>query len=393
MEGADSERCIARVRIGGSVEEVPFAKLSADDLFASAKKHFAGSRAWVGGYIALLAGQAPNRVRRLVYLSNRESPEVRDVLQDLADFEDLLRWGEAAASLRSLSEGYEAASASRDRARSSLEDLRALLARHGASPIVAARRKALRACAAKLLGCLFDPGDRGCLGLRGRIERRDENKIRVTYEFDEPEEQDDFVSDDGYLKEWRRELMESFDFLKPSPESLSSTAIVYGALRTNGQTCFRFALPLEAPFEVKGTLSFGGVKFGGDRPFGGFVLGACDDGRGGNIRCLQTGDILAYDGGEFRQARGQRSADFLAGQPYEFHFVHSGSTAGYAMGNSKTVLAGVENLRSGGLFFWVHSNVSVQIGRLEIEASLTERVVAEMRRRWVGTQLRKIFGP
>ncbi len=81
----------------------------------------------------------------------------------------------------------------------------------------------------------------------------------------------------------------------------------------------------------------------------------------------------------------------LAGQPYDFHSIHSGSNVGYAIGNSRTVLAGVDNLTSGSLFFWVHSNVAIRIERLEIEAALTERVVAALRERWIQMQLCEIF--
>ncbi|HIF39524.1 MAG TPA: hypothetical protein EYQ74_00320 [Planctomycetes bacterium] len=207
-------------------------------------------------------------------------------------------------------------------------------------------------------------------------------QVRLTYDFNEPEEVGDFVPAGDYLLDRSQELFKL--------ESQTSTlAVAGGEWRGRGHAVFRHALVLQPPLRVRYELVYGRPRPGKGLESTVFV-GICDDGEGNYVGAWDLFDLEAIDIPSRRietdYEEGERT--LKSAKPYAIELRHDGNHAElWVDGEAKKKVA-ADARTSGALIFLVHSEVTVSIRRLEIEGTLDPEAMESARELWVAGQVR-----
>lgn len=378
------------IYLGRDRREIPLAKLDTSNLHEEAKKlkKFKSVRyRWTDAYLRLLNGESQHEVKRYLKAREYDPAKVKELRADLASYEELRALGETAFLVDSLSQNKPPQEEGRRGASAAFDRLQSLLGCHGETELVRKRKSELKSYAEALLAVRFDPTSKECLGINGEMQRLDDGRFRFTYSFKSLAQAKDFMPEAGYLNEWRRFLVNNSE-LPEIPLTGKSAFVLRGnAFEGVGATCYRHAIPFAAPFRVRYTLSFGRGREG-ERFL--FVLGLCDDGSGHNVRCTQWGELMAFDGQIPEQAMGT-GLKLFPGQSFHYEVKHDGNTIEYLAGKSKARLTSPGSLKQGSIFLWIHSNISVRIVELEIEARLDETALGDVKQRWINTRLDQLF--
>ena len=358
----------------GEIETLPLSELEPYEIARQmGRKQVESEDGWLRLWAYVLAGDA--RWERLLKDRTPAESLLRADAQEW--YPGLLRLGEAASLLEHLA-GLKADAApelvlARVRELQTFEDLE----------LVAERKGALRALAAGALGRSFDPQAIDEF-LAGRFERLGDGRARLTYEFDDARELEDFVAVPGYLSEWRAGMSKL-----GSEGGKSEFEIGDGSLLALGQVGLASKLRLGAPFVARYVVRIDETS--AQPPAQHFALIALDDGRGSHVACAGFGGLHAVDlSSELNVHDYGGQEAFYPGRPYEFELrIAEGRAHSFRDGQAFKTLE-VGSLREGRVIVFVHSNARIRFDKLEIEGQLGERAVNELRADWVESQLAEL---
>lgn len=242
-------------------------------------------------------------------------------------------------------------------------------------------RPALGQLAGSCFAFLFDrAGAEGLVTVP--IRPLEDGRIRLTYDFNEPSEIEDFVPAGNYLLDRSQRLF--------ALEGQASTlAVAGGEWRGRGHAVFRHPLVLRPPLRVRYEL-----VYGRPRPRKGLestvFVGICDDGAGSYVGAWDLFDLEAID-----LSSGRIELDYEEGErllksatPYSIELRHDGNHAELWVDGAPKKKVAADARTSGALILLVHSEVTVAIRRLEIEGTLDPEAMAAARELWVTGQVR-----
>jgi hypothetical protein len=208
--------------------------------------------------------------------------------------------------------------------------------------------------------------------LHARAEELEESRVRLTYEFTDPSELEDF---------------ETLDYPKgyePDPMSAGRWRVEEGRLQGSGRACLRTLFDFEAPLSVRYTLALDEPS---DRCW--LNLGICDDGQGQFAWAMNFHHLEVWAPGARKLAAG-RNKVYYENQFYEQELRHDGKHVTLASnGTEQQKLACAA--RSGAVFLFMSVYSNVRLERLVIEGRFGARPLTRVRERWVERRVREIF--
>jgi len=364
VEGVEDGKLVLAPNASGRLE-VPLAEVPVSELVS-------GDATWLRGYALLLEGDA--RWSRFV---RGEFTEREALERDAADVPELLRAGEACATLERLSMA-PLPSGSFDAERA-LGHVRRLLADAGDLDLVRERRDALARYAEHCLRLAF--AVRGARDLvHGELEELEGGRVRIRYDFDSPEQGLDFVELTDLWKSQRE-----VSWKVPLTEEEAAFQVLDGELVGLGPVCSRHALPFRAPLVVRYGLVYHEPTAEGQ--FGIFQMGICVEGenavcamnRGGLFVRDDPSGIYEYHAGE----AGIHEADAT----YPMELRHDGAKVGFWNGRELVREQAIGQRGSGWLVVWAHTAYEIGLESLEIEGEVDTVAGSELRDAWVAGQL------
>ncbi len=263
-----------------------------------------------------------------------------------------------------------------------LGQLEALLRAHGAQAEVAALRPAIRAYARLALRQVYDEQGPGLL-LRGKLELFAADRMRLTYDFSDPAQMEDFVRDDDFLRATRARLGELVG-------QRDDVAIRSGGLVAHGRIALRHRLAFRAALKVRYEFSYEHLPELGEAPTWQFLLGICADRQGNYAAALNVDDLEAVVRGRPLTAYAPQRTPLFMGQGQRMELEHDGA------GRLRLTLGGAtqqellaEGLGDGELFLLVHSDYLMRLEHLVVEGSLEPGRLAAVRETWLDQTLQE----
>lgn len=224
--------------------------------------------------------------------------------------------------------------------------------------------------------------------LEGKVDRLGNERLRITYDFSDPAQLDDFVQD--------------LDFKKAHREVLPPTGIAesdeYCLVRGNrltfhGRASLQHPLFFQGPQSVEYTFRYDSIPLGASGTLSSLMVGMCSDGQSSGVYNFNFGGLYAYD----EQSGHQTEVDLTAGNgyyqhvDYRFQLVHDGTNmTWYLNGQSKGSIA-CGPLNSGEMFVLVHSNFPIAMKTLILEGTVTVSGTDRLRANWVKRKARALF--
>jgi hypothetical protein len=260
-----------------------------------------------------------------------------------------------------------------------------LRAEHGSDRIVVEKREPLRSLAgAALSTCLETLGLDGIL--RGRVEELGKGRVRLTYDFDEAEQLDDFTEDRDYLASLRY----GAGVLSEGTET--DLKVNGGAVVGVGSTCLRNRVVLEAPLRIRYRVEFRQKLKKGEETLN-FMLGVLDDGRGSFAGSLGFGNLLVRDKVRGHEARAwdAEGLPFRHGQVYSLELQQDEEgILRYLIDGEVRCEVDCGKLRSGSFLLWWHTDARIAFHNVEIEGAMTPPSRAALEEAWIESQLLRL---
>lgn len=208
-----------------------------------------------------------------------------------------------------------------------------------------------------------------------------DDRIRLTYDFNQPAEVEDFMSAGDYLLDRSQKLF-------TLESQVSTLAVAGGEWRGRGHAAFRHPLVLLPPLRVRYEVVYGRPRPGKGLESTVFV-GICDDGAGNYVGAWDLFDLEAIDIPsrqiELDYEEGERS--LKSATPYSIELRHDGKHAELWVDGKPKKKVAADARTSGALIVLVHSQVTVAIRRLEIEGKLDPEAMGAARDLWVAGQV------
>lgn len=360
----------------GAVERVPLAAIGCEELLRTMSewKRETGS-ATARAFAALLAGR--KAWAKGIAGSTPAEVALRD---DGALAAALLKSGAAAALIESLARAPRPATVAHGEA--ALEQVRALLSQHRSEPLVVARLPALRTLAAFAAAPLFEARGLPGLGLAGKVESLGEGRLRVTWDFEDAKQVQDFEP-----APVRVELRGSHSL--KIPEKSSYAKVERGALRLRGSNFWRCRAGFAAPLTCTYRFSYVEPKPFIDDSVCSLSLLLCDDGVKRLLKTFDMAGIEVRDTGKYEQQNEPTVTDWDT--PYEVTVVHDGKRATLRCEGHPERSVPVHTRQSGQLGLMSYSDVEVALDQLVLEASLDPTELARRREAWLEQELATLF--
>ncbi len=326
---------------------------------------------WARFYPYVLGGD--ERWKRLM---KDEGPEASALREDAeGDYRAWLRSGELASRLESMGVSPEARSP--HEVRQQLDELRAMQADFAGLELAERKRPALLRLAQQLFGVLFDlesPWEH----LQGRAEPLDGGRVRLTYEFQDPAELEDFEAV-SYLKGYRK----SPDLTGTHPDALR---VEDGELRGSGAACLRTLFEVGVPLSVRYELAFEEAQPA--QKVGWLNVGVCDDGQEHFAWGLNFSHLQVWDPRE--QAVAHSEKVFVLATIYSMELRHDGSRVTLSCDGEQQ--QELPCTRPGGaVFLWLHSEIPARVLGLVIEGDLRDSSFTRLREHWIEREAAALF--
>ena len=332
----------------------------------------AGGERWVRLYPYALAGD--ERLKRLLTADDPASSSLRE--DAAGDYGPRFALGAAVQRLERLVQlGEPETEAQADAV---LAELEPLVGDHGGLELVTARLPALRARAAQAWGRRFDGAGPAEL-VQGDFESLGENRVRLTYDFDDPAQRADFRATED-LKAHVRNL----PALKTDVES--SLGVERGRLRATGSSVHRHLLDFAAPMVVRYDVAF--AKDEVEKPTWVTRVGLCEAGPTRVAWSIDHGRALEiFEGRSSRQAYPEVPLVMYRGDTYGVELHHDGETITVYHQSDPLEKLPAGSLQRGGLVLVFHSDLAVTVDTLVIEGVLDEASLAQARDAWVAERV------
>lgn len=335
---------------------------------------------WVEGYAALLAGKSA--WERYLKGSSSEEEALR---KDAPVFPDLLHSGEAAVRLERLADKPKLVTAKEGKA--VLEEIRRLCATFKDTPCVAQVTPGLHQFAAHALLRIWERDGIGVLGLHGKIRKQPDGSVRLTYEFEHPEALKDFTALD-YLSSRRKERGKVLTAEKDWGFSVRN-----GSLVGLGKACIRHRLAFHAPIRLTLEVLYRLENRLAPPDAWSFLVGLCDDGYGNNILCSDLTGLYALDKKKGFHASGAVGKfGIYMNEIYHIKIEHDGRRVKRYLDDEPIAQIPSGPLQGGYIFLWTHSDLPVEVQRLEIEGRLDPFVMDQVKEGWIREQIAALSG-
>lgn len=347
----------------------------------AAKKEQQGeAQPWARFYAYALAGDA-----RWEKLLKDDAPGAKELRAEGKEYPALLRTAQAARELFELSKLALPHDEAEGRAR--LERIKACLAANAGSGLLARRSDALRQLAKSALAATRTSGDPSGL-LHAKSERMDDGRTRFTWDFDAPDEADDWRREPGYLKSWR----EGFRKISVS-EADSRFQVEHGHFTGTGQVCYRSVAGFEGPISVR--LRYRYVSTEGEHSPAAFYVIICDDGAGSHILTGDPGFVRVHDVKQNydREAHATEKGGYYLDEDFDFEIVDDGKEVTTSLNKRELAKAGCGPRKEGDVLLFAHMDMPVSIDRIVIEGKLRPASLHELESRWVARQLAALGFP
>lgn len=358
-----------------SLEEIPSMEVT-QCLAKGSAEH---KSSWVRVYPYALAGDP--RWSKLLRDQSEEAEAFRTDVE--ANYPPLLELAGVAAELRALSKiDVPSDLATAD---ATVERIRALVANHGDRELITERHEPLRLLAGAALTTRFDKVGLGGV-MHGKVTEVSPTRLRLTYDFKEPEELLDFTEDSEYLASARYGGGVLSDGVKTKVE------VKRGAVVGVGSTCFRHPVVFEAPLQVRYRMEFQERKKNPDGPLH-FVVGILDDGLGTYAGHFGFGNLRVRDKntGYEESSWSTEGIPFIWGKVYELEVRQDDKGIITSIMNKQEMKnLDAKTLRSGSIFLWWHTDARIGFHEVEIEGTVTDESLALIGEGWVETQLVKL---
>jgi hypothetical protein len=266
-----------------------------------------------------------------------------------------------------------------DRARATdcVAALKTLMLGYGDLELVKRRKVTLKALATLALGQQFEPSLLASL-TAGKVEAVPGDRIRLTYEFDKPEEAADFTADHAYFSKFHDQIGV---LATPAPRS----AVAKGALEIGGAACLRQPWIFAAPITIHYEFGFQGIQGQGQAsPV--FMLGIVDDHDDDFVACQGFGSLNVRDKNAnfYKSDALKEGHPIQEGQIYKIDLALQGDKVTSTVdGTLVKTITGVPR-SSGELFLWVHSDPTVLFHKIVIEGA---PALDALRKKWMDREL------
>lgn len=265
----------------------------------------------------------------------------------------------------------------REAVRANLDDLAAWRRDAEGLALLAEKRLAVQSHARALLARELEFIDPRTL-LRGKLETLPDEVVRLTYEFVDPHELEDFTSD-PYPQSARRILGEEQSSDVPF-------RVESGTLVAHGAASLRSLIDLAAPLSVRYTFQFQETPM--PTPNRNFALGICDDGREHFLLAVNAQHLERYDRQGSDRARFE-SVLPVTNRPYAMELRHDGTEATLTSDGKLQRSLAVGSRRSGAFFLCMVSDCLVRIERVQIEGRLPLTAFERVKRAWIEHEMER----
>lgn len=337
-------------------------------LMRSGKNEF--PRDWIQAYPHVL--QATGDAQRILEDESAEGAKALAVDVESGDYEQWFGLAEAVEILARLSE--EALPERVEDARRALEDVRRLRERHGELDLVRVRKRALTQLAYRAQSLLFEEDGLNEV-LHAKVERQPDGALRLTYDFDDPAQGQDFEPV-SYLngERWVG---------SPDPVDSQPFHVTDGVLAARGAACSRYLLDFEGSQLVR-------MRFLFRTPEGAFdnriraLIGLCDDRAESTITCDMLGGLTVSDRGKSYRQQVEAQGSLFMDTEHTVEVVHDGGDKVRSTFDGQPAAEAMVGPRlSGSIFLWSNSECPFELVELVIEGRPTPASLRELRNEWV----------
>lgn len=224
--------------------------------------------------------------------------------------------------------------------------------------------------------------------LKGQVDRLGNERLRITYDFSDPAQLDDFVQDLNFRRAYR-------DILPPTGIAKDDEYCLVRGNRLTflGRASLQHPLLFQGPQSIEYTFRYDSIPPGASGTLSSLMVGMCGDGQSSGVYNFNFGWLYAYD----EKSGFRAEADLTAGNgyyqqvDYRFQLVHDGTNmTWYLNGQSKGSIA-CGPLTSGEMFVLVHSNFPIAMKSLILEGTVTVSGTDRLRANWVQRKVQALF--
>ena len=267
-----------------------------------------------------------------------------------------------------------------------VESLSRLAPYSGDIPFVKARRQGLKRLAEEAYSVILDAAPLEQL-MGGKLERLDGGRVRLTYDFSDPAQLQDFVRDDAYQARYRATFPTTdVDATKTSCDVESGSLNLFGAVG------LRLPLNFKGPQRLNYEFAVGSEDSTSSSLYYAIIASICDDRQGSWVSNFNFGGLIALD----LRTKTRDVSDVTAGQqlylgqPYRFALDHSGDRTTWILDDVPQNSVAVGELTEGEVFILAHTNAMIQITELSIEGVIDGS--SRLRVRLVNERVAALFG-
>jgi hypothetical protein len=328
---------------------------------------------WVRYYPYVLAGDS--KWKRLLKGDDAGTAALRADAAD--DYPERLREAGALGRLQALADRDEPRSPAEGReVLAAIDELRATA---WDLEFVVARKPALRALAVAAYGMLFEE-----VGLddvvRGKIEPLPGGRMRVSYDFSDPAQLDDFPE--------RKDILFLRTMYKPLSVDGVGFRIVGGELTGRGKASRRWVLGMTAPMTVRYEMSLDPPSDETlDKSLWYVGVGFCDDGNEDFLMGVNYFNLRGYGGRENELGEIETNRTYPYGAYVAITIEHDGERVVMRRGDgTETSIKALGNTTGGG-FLWLHTDSQIRLDNLVFEGVVDDAALSVVRNAWVTEQL------
>lgn len=213
--------------------------------------------------------------------------------------------------------------------------------------------------------------------LRGRVEHLGEGRLRVTYDFEDESELQDFVRDDKYHAERRKLWVDIGDAANESDCTIED-----GELVSTGAVGLRLPLVFKGPQKLVYDVRWANQGHVGPRPAITLLAALCDDGAGSMVSNWNFGGLEVRDAPTryFVDNSVNAANSCIWGQVYEFVLDHDGTQVAWSLdGDQQNVVAAGPRVEGEVIFVLHSSGPHLALGRVSMEGQLAEGGTSRLR--------------
>ncbi len=344
------------------LSKIPVTALEPFDIARQAgrKEEQGGAEPWARYWPYILVGE-----KKWELLLKDDSEGAKQLREDARTwYPEVLKCAKAAATLNEIAAMPEPQNAKE--AEKLFGVVKALLSTYGDLPLVQRKVNDLRRAVGAVVLRTYAEQDpaKQCHGTWTALGN---GLVNIVYEFAKPEELQDFRRVSNYLPDYHKGLPATV-----KKEEDSNWAVVGGELAGSGAACYRHFAEFAAPITLRYDVVFRNGPAKADKtPAFTFMVGACDDARGSYVSCLNFGGLSVTSMADsIYKNLSNDDKPIMSKKVFKLELRHDGTNVSSYQNGVKQFESGCAGRTSGGVFLWFHTDNTVGIQRLEIDARI-----------------------